>query len=1650
MQKDNDLPPVMPIHDFIQIKNASENNLKSLSVDLPRNQFTVVTGVSGSGKSTLIFDVLYQEAGNRYLGSFSSGARQFFGKMKRPDVEKIEGISPALSVDQRTVQRNPRSTVGTMTGIYDYLRLLFARIGKPVQGNGSFEINRNLFSFNAPAGACPLCNGLGVEDYLDPELLVEDATRSVRDRALVITAPNGYIIYSQVTMEVMDQVCRAEGFSVDIPWKDLTPEQKKIILYGSDKIEIPFGKHTLESRMKWTGITAKPRETGYYKGIIPTMEAILKRDRNKNILRFVRTVKCSACQGKRLNDNALSVKIHGNNIWELSSLQLDELQEVLKTLTFTASEQPVATSIIEKIGSLINTLKDLGLGYLSSDRESSTLSGGEAQRLRLAVQIGTGLTGITYLFDEPSIGLHPRDTLQLIGILMNLRDKGNTVIVIEHEEEFIRHADWLVDIGPGAGIYGGELMFSGPVTAINTLSEKEILKSRTLSFLKGFEKLKVPPKKNGHKDYFTVEGATAHNLKDITVKFRLQSLNVITGVSGAGKSSLAEEVIGKYFRRKLNGSNDIPGKFKQIINGESLSGIITIDQSPIGRTPRSNPATYTGLFDPIRDLFAALPEAIEKGFSKGYFSFNTEGGRCEACQGAGYQQIGMHFMGNVEILCEVCEGKRFKDEVLAITWKGKSIYDVLEMFISEAKLFFEDQPRLANFLNIMEELGLGYIKLGQRSTTLSGGEAQRIKLATELARSASKATLYILDEPTTGLHQADVSRLLDALSRLAGLGHTLILIEHHCGIIAAADHIVDLGPGSGKEGGYLIVSGTPADVAACEQSYTGQALKEYLEAKSFSPVTTTREVMVPSEIILKNVSTNNLQHIDITIPHHKTTVITGVSGSGKSSLAFDTIFAEGKNRFMESFSTYVRTRIGMEKKSETEEMEGLTPTLAIDQRNQGTNSRSTVGTTTGIYDLYRLLYARVARSDKMESPVLSSLFSYNHQHGACEKCDGLGKITLCDEDKLITYPGRSILDGAMDDTKTGKFYGDPHGQYVSTLKAVAERHHIDYSVSWKQLSPEAVKPALYGTGDEIYDVTWEYLRGDRSGSHHFSGKWQGFLQLVNEEYTRKHADHRGQDMLPLMKEVLCPVCLGARLNATSLSFTIGGHTISAISDFSIDQSLLFFKNIDKHLEDPARIATSTDLKSEIIHRLDVLSKLGLPYLQVSRESASLSGGESQRVKLASLLGSGLTGITYIPDEPTLGLHPADTARLLTMIRSLREEGNTVIMVEHDREVILSADHIIDMGPGAGRNGGKVVAQGTVQDILNNPSSITGKYLQKPFILPSSDRNLNHPGITIKFASAHNLKIPHLDIPTGGLIAITGVSGAGKSTLLFDVILESWKRKNPVGCSEISGLEIFSSVTPVQQRSSFSSTHGTPVTFTGIFDKIRELFAKSEDAQNRKLTKNHFSFNNKEGRCPECEGNGVRKISMDFLPDVEVTCETCNGQRYRQEILDCLYQGRSIDEILSMTLSEMREFFTANKTISPMLELLEETGLGYLVAGQSLESLSGGESRRLILATELMKPAKGKSLYLFEEPSAGLHFSDIEYLTTLFRKLTDHGHTLLIIEHDPDIIAHADWIIDLGPEGGEKGGEIVATGRLAEIMLTEASVTGKHLLSLATH
>lgn len=935
----------------IIIKGAKENNLKNVSLELPRDKFIVFTGVSGSGKSSLAFGTIFAEGQRRYIESLSSYARQFLGAAQKPDVEVIEGLSPAISIDQKTTNRNPRSTVGTVTEIYDYLRLLFARVGTPycphcnrevkqqtvdqivdnikelgegakitvlapvirgqkgrheklleslkrsgyvrveVDGNvftldetisldknikhninvvidritlkegkdtrlaGSLEtalkladglvvvatddkrelystnyacpecgwtleeITPRLFSFNAPYGACPNCTGLGYTLDIDEGIVLKNSNLSINQGAFNLT---GWRM-EEGSMAKAYFVALSKAFDIDLdkPVNELSKDKIKILLYGSgsEKIDVEVDNEH-----------GKRMISVVFEGIVNNLRRRYKETTSEyvkfEIGRFMREQTCSVCHGKRLNESALSVKINRKDIDDYCSQSVRNLIPIFENLNLNKVKTQIAEPILKEILARLNFLQDVGLSYLTLNRSAESLSGGEAQRIRLATQIGSGLVGVLYILDEPSIGLHQRDNEKLLNTLKKLKDLGNTLIVVEHDEDTIRAADYLVDVGPYAGVHGGEIVACGTV--------EQVLKNKnsiTAKFLRGDEKIEIPATRRKPKDFLTIVGAKENNLKNIDVKIPTGILTVVTGVSGSGKSSLINGILFPYLSNLLNNSKLELGKFKEIKNVEVLDKVINIDQAPIGRTPRSNPATYTGVFTAIRDLFAATPDAKARGFNSGRFSFNIKGGRCEACEGAGVKEIEMYFLPDITVPCEVCHGKRYNRETLEVKYKGKTISDVLDMTVEEALKFFENIPSIKNKIQALYDVGLSYIKLGQPATTLSGGEAQRVKLATELSRKDTGKTMYILDEPTTGLHMYDVKKLIAILDRLIGNGNSVVVIEHNLDVIKCADYIIDIGPEGGDEGGTIVATGTPEEIAECEESWTGKFLKKILGNK---------------------------------------------------------------------------------------------------------------------------------------------------------------------------------------------------------------------------------------------------------------------------------------------------------------------------------------------------------------------------------------------------------------------------------------------------------------------------------------------------------------------------------------------------------------------------------------------------------------------------------------------------------------------------------------------------------------------------------------------------------------------------------------------------------------------------------------------------
>ncbi len=947
----SDTPKMRP-REYIKIRGAKEHNLKSVDVNIPRNEFVVLTGLSGSGKSSLAFDTIYAEGQRRYMESLSSYARQFLGQMEKPDVERIDGLSPAISIDQKSTNRNPRSTVGTVTEIYDYFRLLYARIGiphcpecgreimkqtvdqmvdqiihlgegtklqllapvvrgkkgthvkvldrarrsgyvrvridgnlydlsediqldknikhsievvvdrivvregiearltdsienvleladglllvdvidgEPIMFSDSFacpdcgvsidEIEPRSFSFNNPFGACPDCFGLGYRMEFEPELLIPDKSLSLNEGAISCMGWQSSKSSGSFTNAVLVAMAKEYKFSLDTPFRDLTPQVQELLIHGTG------GKEVL---VHYKGQRGEGIYPVAFEGLIKNMERRYRETASEMMKQeyeaFMSITPCKLCKGMRLKKESLAVTVADKNIHEITSYSIGGLQEFLNTMQLSETQQFIGAQVLKEIRARVGFLMDVGLDYLSLSRATASLSGGEAQRIRLATQIGSGLVGVCYILDEPSIGLHQRDNDKLLATLKNLRDLGNTLIVVEHDEDTMFAADHIVDIGPGAGSHGGEIVAQGSAEEIMQVPE-----SVTGQFLSGKRKIPVPTERKEPAGWLTIAGARENNLKNVTVKIPTGVMTCVTGVSGSGKSSLINEILYKSLAKQLNRARTLSGKHDSITGVEQLDKVIDIDQSPIGRTPRSNPATYTGMFDMIRDLFASTPDAKARGYQKGRFSFNVKGGRCEACSGDGIVKIEMHFLPDVYVPCEVCKGKRYNRETLEVRYKGKNIYEVLDMTVEEAVTFFEHLPRIRQKVQTMYDVGLGYVKLGQPSTQLSGGEAQRIKLATELSKRSTGKTIYILDEPTTGLHFADVEKLIEILHKLKDAGNTVVVIEHNLDVIKTADYIIDMGPEGGDGGGTVIAEGTPEEVAECKKSYTGHYIAKMLK-----------------------------------------------------------------------------------------------------------------------------------------------------------------------------------------------------------------------------------------------------------------------------------------------------------------------------------------------------------------------------------------------------------------------------------------------------------------------------------------------------------------------------------------------------------------------------------------------------------------------------------------------------------------------------------------------------------------------------------------------------------------------------------------------------------------------------------------------------
>ena len=1993
---------------LIRIRGARQHNLKNLDLDIRTGEMTVVTGPSGSGKSSLVFDTLFAEGQRRYVETFSAYARQFLDRMDKPAVDKVEGVPPAIAIDQTNPVRNSRSTVGTMTELNDHLKLLYARAAQlfdrqtaqgvrhdspesiyaelmartaatdsrvvmtfPVElpGNTSAEqleqwlsasgftrvhaqrevattagphklldvvadrfrlqtteksrvieaievaLKRggrlnvyvqsgadgsdapeemwrfstglhcpdsdlrytdptpSLFSFNSAMGACQTCKGFGRVIGVDYALVIPNDKLTLRAGAI---KP----MQTPAWKEAQDDLMRhaeAAGIPRDTPWYKLTPEQQGWVINGSPNWNGKWNQH-------WFGI----------KRFFAYLESKAYKMHIRVLLSKYRSyTPCETCGGARLKLEPLLWRLGSQEaadavlppgqrfmpvgvqwtrgqleampglcLHDLMRLPIERLQKFFDSLSVRpeiaegqasalrqaqdrpdsarTGEETALKLLFEEIRTRVKYLCDVGIGYLTLDRQSRTLSGGEVQRINLTTALGTSLVNTLFVLDEPSIGLHPRDMNRITQAMHRLRDAGNTLVVVEHDPAVMLAADRMIDMGPGPGEKGGQIVFDGTPEDLkhaNTLTGDYLGARKQVGM--GFKRAVTD-----HTPRLILEGARDHNLKNLTVEFPLQRLVCVTGVSGSGKSTLMQDILAPALLRQFGKATETPGVHDRLLGTQHLTDVVFVDQSPIGKTARSNPASYVGAWDALRELFAQAPLARQRGYTATKFSFNNGDGRCPTCGGSGFEHVEMQFLSDVYLRCPDCDGKRYRPEILEVTierkmgsepnlageankgtqvqtklgsdpiFRSMNVADVLELTVSEAMQLFAQDREVVRALQPIVEVGLEYVKLGQPVPTLSGGEAQRLKLAGFLAgasrpSSASKqalalrhpgrGTLFLFDEPTTGLHFDDIAKLMRALRKLLEAGHSLIIIEHNLDVIRSADWLIDLGPEGGEAGGWLVAQGTPEDLREHPTSHTARALREYERAmgqvskvEEARPKVWKTRPAFSSMIQIVNARENNLKSLSVDIPRGKFNVVTGVSGSGKSTLAFDILFHEGQRRYLESLNAYARSIVQPAGRPEVDAVYGIPPTVAIEQRLSRGGRKSTVGTTTEVWHFLRLLYVKLGTQhctkdgaavmpQSPESIAAQLLKTYRGQH--------IGLLSPLVINRKGVYT--ELADWARPRGYThlridGEFLPTTGFPRIDRFK----EHTVELPVANIHVSPSseaALRAALatalqHGKGVLHVLAPLDGLQAAMLAGT--STKAMGKLQVFSTQracpvcatsyaeldprlfsYNSKHGwcpdcvglgvkltreqrkvfddsvlddDNKGREQSfaePEVEDVsgtVCPSCEGTRLNRQARAVKFAGVGIADIAALSVTDVRRWVETLALQGRMTARESgIARDLIPEIKSRLEFLQDVGLGYLTLDRGAPTLSGGEAQRIRLAAQLGSNLQGVCYVLDEPTIGLHPRDNQILLGALGKLSERGNTLVVVEHDEDTIRRADNIIDIGPGAGKRGGRLVAQGTAAQLSAVPQSLTGRYLAHPLLHPlqlrretrvaelGSDPNFatqnmegapTHPKLgsdpdsatphsaahqsaapgrktkaalkaaalraaaasasishnaapataspftswlTVINANLHNLQNISVSVPLQRLVAVTGVSGSGKSTLARDVLLanvhagvmqratkagreadDAGKHPAWTGCECIEGYAAVDRVLEVDQTPIGKTPRSCPATYIGFWDTVRKLFAETLEARARGYAAGRFSFNTGEGRCPTCDGAGVRTIGMSFLPDVKVLCETCHGARFNPETQAVTWRGKNIGDVLKMEVDEAVEFFAAMPAISHPLQLLKDVGLGYLTLGQPSPTLSGGEAQRIKLVTELSKvrddiTRRGQkaphTLYVLDEPTVGLHMADVEKLIQVLHRLVSGGHSVIVIEHDLDVIAEADWVIDLGPDGGNAGGRVVA-------------------------
>ncbi len=1476
-----------------------------------------------------------------------------------------------------------------------------------------------LFSYESPLGACSNCRGFGRTMGVDLDKVIPDPRLSLAKG--VIRPWRG----KSTTWErgALKKFAKSEGIDWDAPWSSLSKKEQQRLIEGAgdyDAGEYPG----VMGWFRWL-------ETKTYKMHV---RVLLSRYRSYD--------PCPVCKGTRLNEHARSYRVAERDLAEWHAL---EVREALRLLDALEPEGPHAALLVRELSSRLRYLDRVGLGYLSLDRQARTLSGGESQRVTLTAALGTSLHNALFVLDEPTVGLHPTDVEPLTGLIRELAERNNTVVVIEHDPRVILAADRVIELGPGAGARGGNITFDGSVkdALANGGATARAVTPRT------------PPREaeHGAQGELWVRGASAHNLRNVDVRVPLGQLVAVSGPSGSGKSSLVVDVLYRALARRV-GELDVerPGEHRALEGAERVKRVELVDQTPLGRTSRGNPGTYTKAWDTVRKLFAEEPEALARELTAASFSFNVDAGRCEACAGEGFETVEMQFLADVALPCPVCRGKRFDDNVLAVRHRGKTIADILDATIDETLALWADQRGIVRALGPLQALGLGYLKVGQPLSTLSGGEAQRLKLARAL-RETTMDTLYVFDEPSAGLHADEVALLLEALRHLIQGGGSVVVVDHDLDVLRAADHVIELGPGGGSAGGTVVAEGRPDTIAAGETP-TGRALSE---AERAAPRPRKAKSHTPEKpaLSVSSAREHTLHDVSVAVPHGQLTVVTGPSGSGKSTLTFDVIFAEGQRRFLETLTPYARQFLPTMARPDVDSVVGVPPAIALEQRTARAGARSTVATVTEVAHYLRLAYAKlgIVHCPEHDEPIRRRTADALYE----EVVGARGKVSLLSP--AVRARKGTYLDVFTAASRAGIVLAVADGQRVHTESppklAKTKEHDIDLVLA-EGLSAKDIERPLFdraltwGKGSvKLVDARGQASELSLSGGCPKCGFSVGeidprFFSFNTKQGQCELCEGLGEIPSKVQKDdgyvwyEECPACEGSRLSPLPRSVRLQGETYPALTARSVRAVL---KEVEKYRFEGRDALIAQPILAELERRLRFLVEVGLDYLSLDRDAATLSGGEMQRLRLSAQLGAGLTGALYVLDEPTIGLHPRDTDRLLGNLRRLVDTGSTVLVVEHDADTIRAADHLIDLGPGGGSQGGRVIAEGSPQAVLSVEASPTGRALREPPKLRAPRKvDGGVKWLSLEGAREHNLVGDTVNIPLERLTVVAGVSGSGKSTMVRKVLLPALRQKlhrvaeEPGEYDRLVGFEALKRAVAVDQSPIGRTPRSVPATFLGIWDLIRKLFAMAPEAQIQGFNATRFSFNSSGGgRCPACEGQGVISHEMSFLPDVVTPCPTCEGTRFEPRTRSVRYLEHDISQVLALTAQQAVQVFAHHPKIRAPLETLCELGAGYITLGQGSHTLSGGEAQRLKLAAELTAGARHEpTLYVLDEPTTGLHLADVAKLVRVLERLVERGDTLVVIEHHPEVIAGADYIVELGPEGGEAGGRVVAQGVRTEL------------------